>query len=88
MWIWPHARVGAPFLWGAAFTALFPGNIISTWLIEKLFWESSLSLTAMLALEVPIMVGINALLWFIIIGLIRNLVGRRLARSSSKGAAP
>src|SRR5271168_2749599 len=36
MWIWPHARVAAAILWGAALIALFPGNIISTTLIERM----------------------------------------------------
>jgi hypothetical protein len=82
MWIWPHARVAGAFLWGTAFVALFPGNILSTTLIEKLFWNSTLSSKAMLIVELPVMVGINALLWVAVIGAIRKLVGQNVSRST------
>jgi hypothetical protein len=87
MWLWPHTRGAAGFLWGAALIALFPGNILSTTLIEKLFWETSLSSTAMLAIELPLILGINALLWLIVLATIRKLLGQRSTHASNRSAA-
>jgi hypothetical protein len=85
MWMWPHARVAGAFFWGAAFVALIPGNILSTTLIEKLFWNSSLSSTAMLIAELLLMVAINALLWIVVIGVIRKRIGQHEPHSTIRG---
>jgi hypothetical protein len=63
----------ASLIWGTALIALFPGNFLSTMLIEKLFWKSELSLTAMLAAEIPVLIAINAALWFALIKTMRRL---------------
>lgn len=65
----------ASYIWGTALVALFPGNLLSAVLIEKLFWTSPLPSAAMLAAEIPVLVAINAAIWF---GLIR--AKRRLVR--------
>jgi hypothetical protein len=78
MWI---GRYGPPaagsLVWGTALVALFPGNFLSAMVIEKLFWSSGLSLTAMSVAEMPLVVAINALLWVGVIGAIRRLRGQR-----------
>jgi len=45
-------------------------------LIEKLFWNTGLSLRAMSIVEIPLMIVFNAVLWFVVIGSIRWLFGR------------
>jgi hypothetical protein len=78
MWTWQYAPPAAgSFVWGTAIIALFPGNILSAMLVEKLFWKSGLSLTAMAAAEMPVLVAINAVLWFSVIGAMRRLFGQR-----------
>jgi hypothetical protein len=77
MCIWPYAKAAYSFLWGTAFIALFPGNLLAAMLIEKLFWNSGLSLTAMSAIEMPVLVALNAALWFSVIGVVRRLLGLR-----------
>jgi hypothetical protein len=69
----------ASFLWGTATVALFPGNLASTVLIEKLFWNSHWTSMAMLAAELPALIAINAVFWF---GLARamQLVSRGQSR--------
>ncbi len=87
MWLWPHTQVAGAFLWATALIALFPGNILSTTVIEKLFWESGLSSTAMLAIELPLIIGVNALLWFIVIATTRKLLAHRLTHANNRDAA-
>jgi len=77
MCIWPFAKATGPFLWCTAFIALFPGNIAAAFLIEKFFWNTGLSLRAMSITEIPLLVVFNAVLWFVVIGAIRWLAGRR-----------
>ena len=74
MGAWQHAQ--SSFLWGASFLALFPGNVLSGMLVEKIFWGSRLSLSAMSAIEVPVLIAINAALWFAIIAAFGALFGR------------
>lgn len=76
MWLWPVVPIAGPYVSGAALIALLPGNFISAMLIEKLFWGSRLSLTGMSLLEVPILVAVNALLWFSLMRLVHRLRGR------------
>jgi hypothetical protein len=77
LWMWRYAPPAASsFVWGTALVALFPGNILSAILIEKLFWSSRLSLTTMAVAEIPVLLSINALLWFGLATAVRRL-GRR-----------
>jgi hypothetical protein len=77
MCFWPFAKAAGPFLWGTAFIALLPGNLLSAMLIEKLFWNVGISLKAMSITEIPLMIAFNGALWFVVIGSIRWLFGRR-----------
>ena len=76
MWLWSVVPIAGVYLWGTALIALVPGNFISAVLIEKLFWSSGLSLIGMSLLEVPILLAINALLWFSLMRIIQMLRGR------------
>jgi hypothetical protein len=76
MCIWPFAKVAGPFLWGTAFIALFPGNLAAAFLIEKLFWNTGISLRAMLIDEIPLLIVFNAVLWFVLVGIVRWLLGQ------------
>jgi hypothetical protein len=73
-WQWAPA---AAFLWGAALVLLFPGNFLSAMLAEKLFWNSGLSQGAILAMEVPILLVCNAIVWLGAISTGRRLIRRR-----------
>jgi hypothetical protein len=74
-WTWQFApqSVGS-FLWGTALIALFPGNIVSAVIVEKLLWNSGLTLVAFSVIEIPILLAINAVLWFGIIGAARRVM--------------
>jgi len=75
--MWRYAPPAASsFIWGTALVALFPGNILSAILIEKLFWSSRLSLATMAVAEIPMLLSINAPLWFGLATAVRRL-GRR-----------
>ncbi len=76
-----HVAGGAPaaasFMWGTAAVALFPGNFASAVLIEKLFWNSGWTLTSMLAAEIPVLIAINAAIWFGLVIALQWMFGRR-----------
>ena len=44
-------------------------------LIERLLWNTGLSLRAMSIIEIPLMVAFNGVAWFVVIGSIRWLLG-------------
>ena len=75
MWTWQHAQ--STVLWGTSLIALFPGNLLSTVLVEKMLWGSRLSLAAMSAIEVPVLIAINAALWFSVVAVFRALFAGR-----------
>jgi hypothetical protein len=78
MWVWPHVQsIAGSFVWGTTLIALFPGNMLSAIIIEKVFWSSGLSLTSMAFIEMPVLVAINFALWFGVIGAIRRLTAHR-----------
>jgi len=78
MFTWQAApAAAASFLWGAAVVALFPGNFASAALIEKLFWNSGWTLTAMLAAEIPALIAINAAVWFGLVRAMQRMFGGR-----------
>jgi hypothetical protein len=78
MCAWPFAKFAGPFLWGTAFIVLFPGNLTAALLIEKLFWNTGLSLRAISIIEIPFLVGFNAALWFVVVGTIKWLLEQRI----------
>jgi hypothetical protein len=59
---------------------VFPVNILSAILIEKLFWSSRLSLATMAVAEIPVLLSINALLWFGLATAVRRLERRHTPR--------
>jgi hypothetical protein len=77
MFLWQLLHGGAALIWAVALIALFPGNLLSAMLIEKLLWNSHLSSAAMLVAELPITVMINAALWLFVV---RKLVARLKTR--------
>jgi hypothetical protein len=78
MFTWQAAPpAAASFLWGTAAVALFPGNFASDILIEKLFWNSGWTLTSMLAAEIPVLIAINAAIWFGVVRAMQWMFGRR-----------
>jgi hypothetical protein len=46
------------FLWGTGFVALFPGDVLGGWIVEKLFWHSRLWLVSMGLMSALFMVAI------------------------------
>jgi hypothetical protein len=63
MFTWQSAPLAiASLIWGTAVVTLFPGNFISTILIEKLFW-TGLRQSNMLAAGIPLLIAVNGALW-------------------------
>jgi hypothetical protein len=63
MWLWPYLRGGESLVWGLALIILFPGNLLSAILVEKVFWCSGLSLPTMAIMEIPILIVLNGAVW-------------------------
>lgn len=63
--LWQHApsAVSMP-MWGAAVILLFPGNFIGGFLVEKMFWQTGLSLLELSVLSTLLQFLINAAIWF------------------------
>lgn len=76
MWSWPYFNTASAALWGTALVCLFPGNMVSAGLVEKLLWKSTLSLGSMAAIELPFLIGINLGVWFVVIAAFRKVAGR------------
>jgi hypothetical protein len=62
---------------GTAFIALFPGNLAAAFLIEKLLWNTGISLRAMSIAEIPLLFVFNALSWLFVIRTIKWLFVQR-----------
>jgi hypothetical protein len=77
-WFWQHPYSSASsFLWGVGLFLLLPGNVLGSWLVEKLFWGTHLTLGAMSVVSAVLCVGINAVIWFGIAAICRRLFHRR-----------
>jgi hypothetical protein len=63
-------------LWGTGFIALFPGNILGSWLIDELIWESHMLATVTDLLTVAAVLSINAILWFAAVRTFRLIIGK------------
>jgi hypothetical protein len=63
-------------MWSVALFVLVPGNFIGAWLVEKLFWHTSLSLTNMGVASTFLLLVINAAFWFVGMSVIRGIYGR------------
>jgi hypothetical protein len=63
-WFWHHPYSSASsLLWGVGFFVLLPGNVLGSWLVEKLFWERHLSPLATDLFTVVAVVAVNAIIW-------------------------
>ncbi|MGA9063282.1 MAG: hypothetical protein WB341_16675 [Terracidiphilus sp.] len=78
----PYSSAGA-LLWGTGFITLFPGNVLGSWLMEKLFWEDHLPEAVTDLLTVMAVVTINSILWFTVVKIFRFIISevRLLTRS-------
>jgi len=59
------SEVGA-FLWGAQFIVFLPGYFFLAEHIENIFWNKSLSLTAIGVLVIAGNIILNAVIWFLV----------------------
>ena len=83
-WLWQHVPgdIGMP-MWGGALILLVPGNFLSPWLVEKLFWRSGLSLTSMGIISTLFLLIINAAVWYSVARAIGAIIARRGTHRSS-----
>ncbi len=70
----PYSSASA-LLWGTGLILLFPGNMLGSVLVEKLFGESHVPTSATDLLTVVAVVAINAILWFVVLGILRLIFG-------------
>ncbi len=85
-WLWEHPPSAASsLLWGTALLALFPGNLLSAWVVEKLFWHSGLSLTAMGIISTALLLVINATVWLAAMKALQVIHARLFKRPSVSG---
>jgi hypothetical protein len=79
-WFWQHPYSAASsFLWGVSLFTLLPGNLLASWAVESLFWQSHLTLGGMSVISAVLCVAINAVVWFGVVA-----ICRRLSRRCSK----
>ncbi len=66
-WTWGYVAQSALglFLWGTALVTLFPGNVLSGVVVEKLFWGSRVTVFQMTIIAVPIEIAINVGIWLL-----------------------
>lgn len=82
-WLQHPPSSASSFLWGTGFVLLFPGDLLSAWMMENLFWHSRLSLASMNAISAVLMVVINAIIWWLVVKAVKVI---RARRSSVAGA--
>lgn len=79
-WIWTYDIFGlGPDMWTVAFFVLFPGNALSGLIVEKVFWDTGLTLKQMLIIDIPLEIAINACVWLLFvksIGIIKRVTKR------------
>ena len=83
-WLQHPPSAASAFLWGTGFVLLFPGDLLSAWIMQKLFWQSHLSLASMSAISAVLLVAINAVIWF----LVAKVVGTIRARLFTHSGVP
>ncbi len=87
-WFWDHpASAASSLLWGTALVTLFPGNLLGAWIVEKLFWQSHLSLVSMGMISTVLLVVINAIIW-LAIAKVLQVVHARLSTRPGVPAPP
>ena len=62
-----HLDVYKRQLSGLGWLTLLPGNLLGTWAVQSLLWQSHLTLGAMTLIATALCVGINAAVWFLVI---------------------
>jgi hypothetical protein len=63
--------------WVIALAALFPGDILGSWLVEKLLWPSRVSLRGIQLLSTVCGIAINAVVWLAVARVFRMLNERK-----------
>ena|ERR1022692_2227370 len=87
-WLWDHpASAVSSLLWGTALVTLFPGNLLGAWIVEKLFWQSHLSLVSMGIISTVLLVVINAIIW-LVVAKVLLVIHARLSTRSGVPAPP
>jgi hypothetical protein len=80
-WLQHPPSAGSAFLWGAGFVLLFPGDLLSAWMMEKLLWHSHLSMATMNAISAALMVVINAVIWWLVLKAVKVIRARLFTHS-------
>jgi hypothetical protein len=87
-WLQHPPSAVSSFLWGAGFLMLFPGDLLSAWMVQKLFWHSRLSLASMSAISAVFLVVINAIIWLTIAKVLQVIHARLSTRSGVPAPRP
>jgi hypothetical protein len=67
-------------MWATSVFVLLPGDLISALIVEKLLWNSGLTVTQMAFVEIPLEVAVNLCVWLLcvkIIHVIKRIAKRR-----------
>ncbi len=80
-WLQHPPSAASAFLWGTGFVLLFPGDLLSARIMQKLFWQSHLSLTSMSAISAVLLVAINAVIWFLVAKAVGTIRARLFTHS-------
>jgi|SRR5579872_7164026 len=80
-WLQHSPSVASSFLWGTGFVMLFPGDLLSAVIVEKLFWHSRLSLASMTVITAVLLVAINAIIWWVVVKTVQVIYARLFTRS-------
>ncbi len=83
-WLQHPPSAASAFLWGTGFVLLFPGDLLSAWMMQKLFWQSHLSPASMNAISAALIVGMNAIIWLAV----AKAVGAIRARLFTQSGVP
>lgn len=80
-WLQHAPSAASSLLWVTGFVLLFPGDLLSAWVMEKLFWQSHLPLATMTAITAVFMVAINAVVWFLVVKAVGTIRARLFRHS-------
>jgi|SRR5580704_6254175 hypothetical protein len=80
-WLQHSPSAVSSVLWGTGFVLLFPGDLLSAWIMEKLFWQSRLPLASMTAITAVLMVAINVVVWFLVVKAVGTIRARLFTHS-------
>jgi len=81
-WLQHPPSAASSLLWGTGFVLLFPGDLLSAWITEKLFWQSRLPLAGMTAITAVLMLVINAVVWFLVAKVVGTIRARLFTHSN------